>query len=45
MNYEQIENLIWHIENNREVCGDTRILNDILKSLKNAKKEGCKNEK
>ena len=34
----QIENIIWHIENNREVSGDTIVLNDVLKALKNIEK-------
>lgn len=34
----QIENIIWHIENNREVSGDTRVLNEVLKALKNIEK-------
>ena len=35
----QIENIIWHIENNREVyAGDTIVLNDVLKALKNIEK-------
>lgn len=36
---ERINNIIWHIETNRKVCGDTRILEDVLKSLKNWSKE------
>ena len=31
-------NRIWHIENNREVSGDTIVLNDVLKALKNIEK-------
>ncbi|WP_342986012.1 hypothetical protein [Clostridium saudiense] len=34
----QIENIIWHIENNREVSGDTIVLNDVLKALKKIEK-------
>ena len=38
INKNQIENIIWHIENNREVSGDTIVLNDVLKALKNIEK-------
>ena len=38
INKNQIENIIWHIENNREFSGDTRVLNDVLKALKNIEK-------
>lgn len=31
----QIENIIWHIETNREVLGDKKTLDDVLESLKN----------
>ncbi|MDA2130796.1 hypothetical protein [Bacillus cereus group sp. BfR-BA-01312] len=31
---EKIENITWHIENNRDICGDTKILNEVLTSLK-----------
>lgn len=31
----QLKNIIWHIETNREVLGDKRTLDDVLKSLKN----------
>ena len=34
----QVENIIWHIENNRDTSGDTRVLNDVLKALKNIKR-------
>ena len=34
----EYENIIWHIENNREVSGDTIVLNDVLKALKNIEK-------
>ena len=34
----QIENIIWHIENNRGISGDTIVLNDVLKALKNIEK-------
>lgn len=34
----QIENMIWHIETNRGVSGDTRVLNDVLRALKNMEK-------
>lgn len=36
MTKKQISNIIWHIETNRGVLGDTETLNDVLKSLKNA---------
>lgn len=32
---DKIKNIIWHIETNRNVLGDTQVLNDVLKSLKN----------
>lgn len=32
---EQLENIIWHIETNRETIGDKRTLDDVLISLKN----------
>lgn len=35
MDKRQIENIIWHIETNREVLGDKRTLDDVLKALKN----------
>lgn len=35
----KIDNIIWHAETNRNVLGDTRILNEILNSLKNIRKE------
>lgn len=31
---KKIGNIIWHIENNREVIGDTQVLNQVLESLK-----------
>lgn len=39
MNKKQIENIVWHIETNRIVAGDKRVLDDVLKSLKNFLKE------
>ena len=39
MNKKQIENIVWHIETNRRVAGDKRVLDDVLKSLKNFLKE------
>ncbi|WP_214484645.1 hypothetical protein [Bacillus sp. SM2101] len=36
---KRLENLFWHIENNREVAGDTGILNEVLFSLQNMVKE------
>lgn len=30
----KLENIVWHIETNREVLGDTRILNDVMIALK-----------
>lgn len=35
MNKKKIENIVWHIETNREVLGDKRTLDDVLLSLKN----------
>lgn len=35
----QLENIIWHIENNRKVTGDTRVLNDVLEALKSIEKK------
>ncbi|MCI9110601.1 hypothetical protein [uncultured Clostridium sp.] len=37
LNKTQIENIIWSIENNRQVSGDTKVLDDVLKALKNIK--------
>lgn len=31
---KQLENIVWHIETNREVIGDKRTLDDVLISLK-----------
>lgn len=31
---QQLNNMIWHIENNRGIRGDTRTLDDILVALK-----------
>ncbi|MGH0686730.1 hypothetical protein [Bacillus mycoides] len=31
---EKLENIIWHIENNRDICGDTKTLDEVLTSLK-----------
>lgn len=31
---EKLENIIWHIEANRDISGDKRILDDVLLSLK-----------
>lgn len=39
MKRKQIENIVWHIETNRRVAGDKRVLDDVLKSLKNFLKE------
>ena len=36
---KQTENIIWHIEINRETLGDAIILNQILESLKRSLKE------
>lgn len=36
---KQIENIIWHIETNREVLSDKKTLDDVLKSLKSWLKE------
>lgn len=30
-----LNNIIWHIETNREVLGDTRTLDDVFQSLRN----------
>ena len=35
MDKREIENIVWHIETNRKVLGDKRILDEVLKSLKN----------
>ena len=31
----KLDNVIWHIETNREVLGDKRTLDDVLQALKN----------
>ncbi|MDA1849680.1 hypothetical protein PDL09_21095 [Bacillus cereus] len=31
---KKIGNIVWHIENNREVLGDTQVLDQVLESLK-----------
>jgi hypothetical protein len=36
---KKLDNIIWHIETNREVLSDERTLDDALKSLKNWSKE------
>jgi hypothetical protein len=36
---KKLDNIIWHIENNRKVLGNERILDDVLKSLKNWSRE------
>ncbi|WP_268258268.1 hypothetical protein [Bacillus massiliigorillae] len=35
----QVKNIIWHIENNREICGEKSTLDDVLTSLKRNVKE------
>ncbi len=32
---DKINNIIWHIENNRDIRGDKCVLDEILSSLKN----------
>lgn len=34
-----VDNMIWHIETNRKILGNQRILDDVLKSLKNWQQE------
>ena len=36
---KQLENIIWHIETNRNVIGDTKTLDDVSQALKNLSKE------
>jgi hypothetical protein len=36
---KKLDNIIWHIENNRKVLGDERTLDDVLISLGNWSKE------
>ncbi|QEL79400.1 hypothetical protein DN407_12485 [Bacillus sp. JAS24-2] len=36
---KKLGNIIWHIENNRGVIGDTQVLNQVLKSLKGIESE------
>ncbi|PDZ06568.1 hypothetical protein CON03_07115 [Bacillus cereus] len=31
---KKLGNIVWHIENNREVLGDTQVLDQVLESLK-----------
>lgn len=31
---KKLENIVWHINTNREVLGDTRTLDDVLTALK-----------
>lgn len=31
---KKLENIVWHINTNREVLGDTRTLEDVLTALK-----------
>lgn len=39
MNNNEIENIVWYIETNREVLGDKNILDMVLESLKNKVEE------
>lgn len=36
---KKIGNIIWHIENNRGIIGDTNVLDQVLESLKGIKSE------
>ncbi len=36
---KKIGNIIWHIENNRETIGDTKVLDQVLESLKGIESE------
>lgn len=36
---KQLGNIVWHIENNRDVLGDTQVLNQVLESLKGLESE------
>ncbi|AKR35363.1 hypothetical protein P4K49_16265 [Bacillus cereus] len=36
---KKLGNIIWHIENNRGILGDTRVLDQVLESLKGLETE------
>ncbi|WP_416808880.1 hypothetical protein [Bacillus thuringiensis] len=36
---KKLGNIVWHIENNREVLGDTQVLDQVLESLKGLESE------
>ena len=36
---EKLGNIVWHIENNRGIIGDTKVLDQVLESLKGIESE------